>query len=92
MESPELAVGEILRQPLCIVRPSVERVEAERLFGNIGPVLKEPCRSMLIHSTPDSSCLLYWSRRMKTSWNEELLPFTQVGNRLVELSWDGRDW
>lgn len=92
MASPESTAGEILRQPACIVRPSVERIDDKLSFGDIGPVSKELCRSMLIQSTPDSSCLLYWSRRMNTFWTEELLPFTQVGNRLVELNWDGRDW
>lgn len=91
MVSPESAAGGILR-PLCIMRPSGESMDGGLSFGDIGLVLKEPCRSMLIHSTPDSSCLLYWSRRVKTSKTEELLPFTQVGNRLVELNWDGRDW
>lgn len=87
----ESEAGEVQGQ-LCIVRPSVEKMDAGLSSGDIGLVLKEPCRFMLIHSTPDSSCLLYLSRRVKTSRTEELLSFTQVGNRLVELIWDGRYW
>ncbi len=89
MASAESTTG--LRQSVCIMRPSGERLEGGLSSGDIGPVLKEPCRSMLIHRTPDRSCLLYWSRRMKTSRTEELPPFTQLGNRLVEPIWDWRD-
>lgn len=93
MVSPESAAGGILDiQCQCIERPSGEMMHGGLSSGDIGLVSKEPCRSMLIHRTPDNSCLLYWSRRMKTSRTEELLSFTQVGNRLVELIWDGRDW
>lgn len=67
------------------------RMDDELLFGDVGPSFKEPCRSMFVHRTPDS-CVLYWSSRMKMSWTEGLGPFTQVGNRLVEENWDGRDW
>lgn len=86
----ELAAGRI--STTTIVRPSGEWIEGGLLSGDIDPDLKEPCTSMLIHSTPDSSCLLYWLRRMKISRTEELLPFTQLGNRLVELICDGSDW
>lgn len=88
--SPQSGAGG--RQPVCIVRPSGERMDGGPSSGDIGLVPKEPCRSMLIHSPPDNSCLLYWSRRMNASRTEELLPFTQVGNRLVELNWDVRVW
>lgn len=76
------------------MRPSEEELRGKELSSDdMGSVLKEPCRSMLMHSTPDSSCLLYWSRRMKASRTVELPPFTQVGSRLLEEPmWDVRAW
>lgn len=86
----ESAVHGIVRLFLCIARASAARIDSAL---SLCSVLKDPCRSMLIHRTPDSSCLLYWSRRINTSWTEELLPLTQFGNRFVELIiWDDRAW
>lgn len=69
-----------------MLRPSDERLGAS---GGSGPALKEPCRSMSMKSPADSSCLLHSSNRVKRS--EELLSFSHRGNRLVELSRDGKD-
>lgn len=76
------------------MRPSGDEVTAvERSADETGLVVKEPCRSMLKIRPPDSSCLLYWSRRQKASRTDELPLFTQVGNRaLDEPMWDVSAW
>lgn len=74
------------------IKPFVYSAGHDIVFcGNNEPVSKEPCMFMLIFRTPDNSCLLYTSRRLKASSFGKLPSFTQVGKRLLEPVWTN-DW
>lgn len=55
LASPQSAGGQLL----CMISPPEDRMEGGGAGSSKESVLKEPCRSMLIHSAPDSSWFLY---------------------------------